>query len=846
MRSGPARRRDCLLLVAILMGLGWGRLLAVRGESRVESLRLVPEKATLRGAQASQRFVVLATYPDRLERDVTRRSVFSVLDPAIAEVDQEGRVRARAGGRTVLQAEIDGQATRATLRIKDSQLGRRFSFPADAGRIFTKHGCNSSDCHGGVKGRGGLRLSPDALSPQEDYQWIVRGGGYQVLTDQPLAPLKSRINLREPRQSLLLLKPTFTVPHGGGKHFGPDSPDYHTLLNWIRREAPYIEEVETLRVERIEVFPREAVLDSKGEHRILVTAHLADGSGEDITEQVRYESLDPEVVKVTSQGRVKAVATGETVVMIRSVGHTASVRFGVIVKPVANYPSVQRNNFIDGYIFDKLRRFQIVPSGLSTDEEFLRRVCLDVTGTLPPPQRVREFLASQDLQKREKLIEMLLNSPEYTDYWTFRFADLLMVKGHYGWTHLAWDWIRKSVALNKPYDRMARESIAAQGYDGPSRLYLGTENKPAPVERMVAEKFRVFMGRRLDCAQCHNHPYGRWTQDQFWGLAAFFGRMTNTQWFFDNVVFDHPQGHEVDFGEIDESLTFREVIHPRGKQKVIPSFPDGRVLPESARDDPRRELAQWMTSHPDFAEAAVNRMWRHFFGRGIVDPVDDFRLGNPPTHPRLLKALARDFEGHHYDLKHLIRSIVRSRTYQLSSRVNETNRSDRINYSHAQPRSLEAEVLLDAISFATGVPEVFKGSGSPLAGTAPPGTRAINLKYPASYPSRFLEVYGRPLRNAIPERSGKANLSQALHMLVGSTYTEKLDREGGRIDRLLKNGASDGEIIEELYLATLSRFPTEEEQTGLQKIMGRRSSRREAFTDLFWALLSSREFVDNH
>ena len=532
--------------------------------------------------------------------------------------------------------------------------------------------------------------------------------------------------------------------------------------------------------------------------------------------------------------------------MIRSVGQATDIRIGVIDKPILSYPKVARYNFIDEHIFEKLQRFHIIPSELSRDQEFLRRVCLDITGTLPPPDRVKEFVASRDPQKREKLIDILLNSPEYNDYWTFYFSDLFRVKGAYGWVDLYWEWVRQSIAQNKPYDQMARESIAAEGFDGPSRVYLIDDNKPVPLERQVSEKFRLFMGRRMDCAQCHNHPYDHLMQDQFWGVAAFFTRQTNTEWAMPGVVFEDPQGTEMDYAVMgNTSLKFVKAIQPRTQQEVEPRFLDGRVLPDAANKNLRLELAKWMTSQPYFAEAIVNRMWSHFFGTGFVNPVDDFRLGNPPTHPELLQALARDFQEHGYDLKHLMRRIGRSRTYQLSGRFNETNRDDKINYSRALPRPLEAEVLLDAISQVTGVPEVFAGK-YPLTGAAPPGTRAIQLKLPLSYPSRFLDVYGMPIRDSIPERDGKASLTQALHMLVGSTYTRKLSQEGGRIDQLLKRGTSDREIIEEFYLAGLARFPTEEERVALEGMIRQQPPRREAIEDLFWSLISSREFVENH
>ena len=590
-------------------------------------------------------------------------------------------------------------------------------------------------------------------------------------------------------------------------------------------------------------------LDRNGKQQLLVTASLSNGRREDMTGHVHYQSNNREVVKVTSGGLVEAVNRGETAVMIRTAGQAVSARFGVIAEQISDYPDVPRRNFIDDYVFAKLRKFHIVPSELSTDEEFIRRVCLDVTGTLPPPQRVRGFLASQDPQKRDKLIEILLHSPEYVDYWTFRFGDLFRVGlGPVPNGHASWEWVRNSIAENKPYDQIARERIAAQGYDGPSRHYMSAP----PLERVVAEEVRVFMGRRLDCAQCHNHPYDTWSQDQFWGLAAFFGRLTATTYGgpfqVDLVVIDDPAGQESDYGVMgNTSLTFRKVIHLRTKEEVEPRFLDGKVLPEEKRSDLRLELAERITAHPYFAEAIVNRMWSYFFGRGIVNPVDAFRVTNVPTHPRLLEALAQDFKEHGYDLKHLIRLIVHSRTYQLSSWPNQTNKDDEMNYSWARPRPLDAEVLLDAISAVTGVAEVFDyHSGGRVAGKAQPGTRAINLKAPVSWASRFLEIYGRPGRASVPEREGKPNLAQALHMWVGSTYSEKLARREGRLNRLLESGASDQKVIEELYLAALSRLPVGREQAELERMITQQPSRREAIEDLLWALVSSREFACNH
>ena len=815
---------------------------------QIVSLEIIPPEMSLSSLRGSQRFVVLATCADGLKRDVTEKCDVSVMDQSVARVGETNRLRAVAQGRTRLEVVVAGWRTSSTILVDLlDRADRPVTFERDVVRILTKRGCNGSDCHGGVIGRGGLKFSLDAIEPGEDYEWIRRGGGYQVLSGEPLEPIEPRIDLAEPARSLLLLKPTETEPHEGGLRFEKDSSDYQTLLEWIRQGALFKDEEtpQNLHVERIEVFPELAVLKVSGNHRILVTAHWSNGRSEDITDHVRYEALQPETLTVSEGGIVRGTQGGTATILVRAVGHVSSAQFRVIESSAKTDVRMPTVNFIDEHVFHKLEEFRIRPSEPASDPEFLRRICLDLTGTLPPPALVRTFLDDGDPDKRERLIDALLESPEFTEFWTFRFADLYRVGGDYGWVHLYWEWVRSSVAQNKPYDQMAREVVAAQGYSGPSRAYLLNDNKPVPVQRMVAEQFRVFMGRRLDCAECHNHAYDRWSQNQFWGLAAFYGRLTNTQWFADNVVFDDPRGHEIDCDEEGAPLAFRRVLHPRTKLEVDPRFPDGQSLPEEARDDPRAALAAWMTSQDAFAEATVNRIWKYFFGRGFVDPVDDFRATNPPSHPGLLAAMAKDFVDNGYNLRHLMRRIVRSRTYQLSSTSNASNRQDMVNYSHAQPRRLEAEVLLDAICSATGVPEILQGNGV-ITGAAPPGTRAINLKLPASYSSRFLEVYGRPLRNTLPVRDDRANLVQALHMLVGSTYTKKLGQAGGRVDQLVNGGGTDGELIEELYLATLTRRPTPEEASSLEDLVTARDSRADAFTDLMWALLCSREFCDNH
>ncbi len=727
-----------------------------------------------------------------------------------------------------------------------------FEFAREIGTILTRKGCNGASCHGGVKGRGGFKLSSGAFHPKEDYEWIVKGGAYQVLTTEVKGERIPRIKVAEPEKSLLLLKATGATAHGGGKRFDPDSPEYRKLLAWIRNGAPFGREPrQENRVVKLEVAPPTITLEKGGTGRLAVKAFFADGRSEVVTDQTLFTSNNADVAGVDETGLVKAKRLGETAVLIRAAGMAASAIVGVIGPELANYPTVKKFNFIDEFVFDKLRKFRMAPSDLSSDGEFLRRVCLDLAGRLPPPDRVQEFLDSKDPRKRAKLIDALIGSPEFIDYWTFRFDDVFRVSVASNgivvkWSQMYADWVRASIAQNKPYSQIATERLTAQGYDGETRHFLPYDVIGPPGETM-AEEVRVFFGRRMDCAQCHNHPYEAWSQDQFWGLAAFFGRLFKMgDNGFEYVIFDHPLDQAMGNGDVNGNL---DLLHPRTKVPLKPTLLDGTVIKASGRENPRKALAKWMVEHPYFAEAAVNRVWSYFFGRGIVDPVDDFRSTNPPTHPELLARLAEDFRASNHDLRHLIRTIVSSRTYQLSGQPNESNRGDRTNYSHAMPRALDAEVLLDALCDVTGVPEVFTtgvSEASKMNAQAPPGTRAIQLRQPDLFFSRFLELYGRPNRLSLPERSGKANLGQALHMLAGAAYQDKINAPGGRLKGFIASGKSNADIIRDIYVAAYARVPDAAEIGELEQAIGAAENRERALGDFLWAVLSSREFAENH
>ncbi len=822
---------------------------ALWAEPKLVSLKIAPSEAAITFAGETQQFVAIAAYSDGTERDVTEEVNWRVSDPALAKFGNVARLSALSDGSVVITATLKTPvaSSQARVHIQGSQVPQPFSFPREIGSILTKRGCNQAACHGSVKGRGGFKLSANALYPKDDYDWITKGGTYQVLTTEVKGERIPRVDVKSPEASLLLAKPTMSVPHGGGKRLEKDSEDYRTILAWVKSGAPYGAETgpKEPKLLRLEAFPSMAVMPMEGRRRLLVKAYFSDGHTEDFTHQVLYSMNNGDVASVSADGVLSAKALGETAVLIRGAGQVSSAGVGVIGPSIPDYPNVPRANFIDDAVFKKLHDFHILPSALASDGAFLRRVCLDLTGVLPPPGRTREFLASKDPQKREKVVDALLGSPEFVDYWTFRFSDIFRVAIFANgltpkWSQEYWEWIRDAIERNRPYDEVARERIAADGYDPASRHFI-PYNRIGPPSDTMAEEVRVFFGRRLDCAQCHNHPYENWSQDQFWGMTAFFGRLFK----MGPVVFDHPTNMDLSSKDVAGKI---EVLHPRTKVPVKPALLDGSRLDLAPDANPRRELAKWMTAQPYFAEAAVNRIWGQFFGRGIVDPVDDFRSTNPPTHPALLAALAEDFRVNHYNLRHLMRTIVLSRTYQLSNAANDSNRGDLINYSHSLPRALDAEVLLDALVDVTGVQETYSTAvtedGS--VGQAPARTRAINLKDPDMYFSRFLELYGRPSRGAIPERSGHPNLSQALHMLAGATYVDRLSSKDSRLSHLLASGATDSKVFEEFYLAALGRFPSAEETAALEQVLAKRNNRETGLREFVWAIISSREFAENH
>ncbi len=693
--------------------------------------------------------------------------------------------------------------------------------------VLTRLGCNSGACHGAAAGKGGLKLTLRGYDPEADFN---------VLTRQSLG---RRVNKLEPAKSLMLLKPTVAIGHGGGKRMSTDSLEYKVLSEWIASGMAAPAETD-VRITKVEVSPKASTLAANAEQQLRVTASYSDGHAEDVTKWVKYSAADPSVASVDEDGKVKVQGNGETAI---SIWYQSQVSFARVANPYPNKISLEvfaaspRQNFIDELVIKKLQTLNIAPSEQATDREFIRRAFLDATGTLPTSQGVESFLADNSANKRARLIDGLLAREEFTDYWTNRWADVLLVSSDKIGSTAMWsfyNWLRDGVAANKPWDKTVREIITASGNtleNGAANYYVMHKD----VTDLTENASMAFLGMSITCARCHNHPLEKWTQKQYFQMANLFARvgLKNGVRAGDVQVYSNPVG---------------EVNHPRLNKPLPPTPLDGEALAFDSPKDRRQHLAEWLTapSNPYFARAAVNRVWKNFMGRGLVEAVDDMRATNPPSNEELLTALAKDFTDHGFDLKHLIRTVMNSAAYQRSSKPNATNTQDERFYSRYIIRRLPAEAVLDAISHVTGVATDFPGY--------PAGIRAMQLP-DARVNSYFLTIFGKPPRFATCEceRTSEPSVSQALHVINGETINQKLRAPGGLIDSFLKSGINDETIINQLYMSALSRRPEKDEinrllsvikQNEKEKVVG--DIRRQTIEDLVWAVLSSKEFMFNH
>jgi hypothetical protein len=708
------------------------------------------------------------------------------------------------------------------------------SFRNDVMAVLSRGGCNAGACHGNQNGKNGFKLSLRGEDPAFDYN---------VLTRDTLA---RRTDPQRPEASLMLLKATAAVPHEGGKRFAAGSREYDIVSRWIAAGLP-AEPPDAPTVQRIDVSPSEKVLiEPADEVALRVTATFADGRTRDVTD---LSVFDPSslVVRVGRDGVVRRQTAGEASVLVRYLDRQATARLAFVpARTDFAWDDPPESNFIDKFVFAKLKMLRMNPSGLSSDAVFVRRAYLDAVGAPPTPDEARRFLADDRPDKRARLIDELLERPEFADFWALKWCDLLRVeekvldrKG----VRLFHDWVRRKIAEGEPLNEFARELIAARGstyVNPPANFYRALRDPFARAEATA----QVFLGVRLQCAKCHNHPFERWTQADYHSLAAFFTRVDYRV--VENNRKDKFDQHEFDGEQIVYEAREGGGVHPRTKETLRPLFL-GAATPEFAPDADRLQpLADWVAApdNPFFARAQANRVWFHLLGRGIVEPDDDFRASNPPANGPLLDALAADFAGHDFDLRRLVRTIMNSRTYQLSAVPNDMNRDDETNFSHALVRPLQAEQLLDAVSRATGA--------APRFADFPAGLRASQLPGLKSGPDRkatdeekFLTAFGKPERllSCECERSDDTTLSQAFQLITGPLLNKLLREPDNRIGRLLSSGKSDGDMIDELYYAALCRPPSDRERAGALALVGKAKDRRQAFEDVLWGLVNAKEFL---
>jgi hypothetical protein len=698
------------------------------------------------------------------------------------------------------------------------------SFRLDVMPIFMRSGCNAGSCHGAARGKDGFRLSLFGFDPEADYQRITREISGR------------RINLALTAESLLLTKATNAVPHGGGARIKPGDEYYTTLKRWLDAGAKN-DPGPVPAVVAVVLDPPEGVLDGTGAtQQLSVRAKYADGRERDVTSLAVFLTSNDNAAKVDATGLVTAGNRGEAFVMARFETHTVGSHFITLPKGLAfQWANPPTANVIDELIHAKLQKLRINPSAICTDEEFLRRASLDICGVLPTSDEYRSFMASADPQKRAALVDQLLSRKEFVDLWVMKWSELMMIRTvpnevSYKAMLLYYNWLQERIEANTPIDQLVRELLSAKGgtFTEPATNYFQHERDTLKTAENVAQ---VFMGMRIQCAQCHNHPFDRWTMDDYYGFANFFAQIGRKPGEDprETIVFNSGNG---------------DVKHPVGGRVVPPKFLGGAV-PDTQGRDRREVLADWLASPANeyFGRNLVNIVWAHFFGSGIVDEVDDVRVSNPPVNKALLDVLATRFVESKYDFKQLVREICTSNAYQRSTQANETNADDDRNFSKARLRRIRSEVLLDVVTAATTTQNKFQG--------LPLGARAVQIA-DGNTSTYFLTTFGRATRGTACscEVKMEPNLSQALHLLNGDTIQEKIT-SGGVVKRMLDEKRSPEQIVEELYLRTLTRLPTEKERTALLEILQDPAAQDPAaiqrnLEDSFWAILNSREFVFNH
>jgi hypothetical protein len=717
------------------------------------------------------------------------------------------------------------------------------SFRNDVMAVLSKTGCNAGACHGNRAGKGGFKLSLRGEDPDADYEAIAR------------ELVGRRINTASPADSLLLLKPTTAVPHEGGQRLDPDSELYEILRRWID-EGARDDRGQHPQLVRLEVTPAERFVTAPAQSaQIKAVAHFSDGSKRDVTRLACYEANNT-LPQLGPAGRVTVTEPGETTVLVRYLHLQQPVTLVFVPRrPDFRWSRPPRHNFIDEHVFAKLEKLRLNPAPLCADEVFLRRAYLDLLGTLPTADEARAFVADTTQDKRARLVDQLLARPEFADFWALKWADLLRneertldEKG----VKIFHAWIRDSIAANKPLNVFAAELLAARGStytNGAANFYRALRT---PVERAEAVG-QVFLGIRLQCAQCHNHPFDRWTMDDYYDWAGVFARVDYQ--IIENQRTDKSDKHEFKGEQLVQiaALTSKNrVTNQRtGRPAVARLLGETKPLQPAEGEDELLALAKWLArpNNTVFARMQANRIWFHLMGRGLVDPLDDFRATNPPSHPQLMEALTQELIRSRFDLRHLIRVIMTSRVYQLAAAPPKEQPEDPLNYSHAIVRRLIAEQLLDATSQAAGAPLQFPGHPAGTRAAQRPGPLPDGRKAKSRAPlDEFLAAFGKPPRlvSSECERVSDPALGQAFQLMSGPVMTELITRPDNRVGRLLVSGKTMREIVEELYWAALTRPPTAEETQRLVATVDRAGDRRAALEDVLWALLNAKEFLLRH
>ena len=783
-----------------------------------EQLVVQPERIDLRSDRLSMHVIATGVYEGGGVQDLTRAASFSSSDESVMQWEA-GEVKPRGNGQAILVVTVADQTVEIPVSVSDFEQPMPHSFQFETQTAVTKNGCNSGACHGSPSGKGGFRLSLLAYDAELDQETLIREA------------FGRRTNPLEPKKSLLLQKPTMKISHGGGKRLRVSDPAYAALEGWIR-EGCHVDPEDAPRCVKLEVLPEDRLLRFPAHtQQVVARAHFSDGTIRDVTDLAKFSSSDTQVASVAVDGLVAGHVRGQAAILVRYLEKVETVVF-TFVENIEGFKwnDSPENNFIDTFVNSKLNQLQYLPSGLCTDDEFMRRLYLDVLGILPAIAEVQAFLDDSASDKRERLVELVLERPEYAKFWALRWGDLLKLnekKVTADGMHKYYDWIVRSFADNVPFDDFCRDLLTAEGstYHVPAANFYRTAET---VNSCAETSAQLFMGVRIQCAKCHNHPFERWTQNDYVGLTAFFNRVNRKQSARtgEMVVWTGRRG---------------EVSHPRSGEPAPPSLPLIGFVDENDTRKRREIFAEWLTSddNPFFSKVAVNRIWAHVMGRGIVDPVDDFRDSNPPSNAGLLEALAEDFRKSGYDQKHILRMILNSHTYQRSSQPNEFNHDDEKLFSHSRVRLLGAEQLLDAICHVTSIPEKFDN--------LPAGTLATQLPGPRTN-HEFLKVFGQPERETACacERSDDSNLSQALALFNGPLIHGKLKDENNRFRQLIASEKSNDEVITQLYLAGLCRLPYADEMKSALDYLVKKENRVEAMEDVCWALLNTNEFLFQH